>query len=195
VAEEVARLAVERIDRGVLGLDLAGSEAESPASPFLGVFNEARQAGLKITLHAGEWGGPENVREAIEKFDSQRIGHGVRIMEDPRLVEIARERSTTFEVCITSNYQSGVVPKLTAHPFAAMLDAGLNATLNTDDPSVSQIVLSHEYRTANEELGVRLKTLRDQTLAAAQASFLPDAERADLIAALSKKFEKVLPGL
>ncbi len=195
LAEEVARLAIERKDKGIVGLDLAGSEATAPAAPFIDIFKEAQQSGLHITIHAGEWGGAENVREAIEDFQTNRIGHGVRVMDDRKVIALARERGTPFEVCITSNYQSGVVPGLQDHPFAQMLSAGLNATLNSDDPSISQIVLSNEYRLANEDLGIPLAVLRDQTLAAAEAAFLPDEERTALVQSLSEAYQKTIPGL
>jgi adenosine deaminase len=195
LAEEVIRLAAERQGQGIVGVDLAGSEATSPAKPFIGVFREAQQAGLRVTIHAGEWGGAENVRQAIEDFGSQRIGHGVRVIEDPEVIALARERGTAFEVCITSNYQSGVVPNLEDHPFPQMLDAGLNATINTDDPSISQIVLSNEYRLANEQLGVPLSTVRDQVFAAASAAFLPASERESLVESLQAEYQQNLPYL
>lgn len=195
LAEEVASLAVERKDKGIVGLDLAGSEATAPASPFIGIFKEVQQAGLQITVHAGEWGGAENVREAIADFQTHRVGHGVRVMEDPAVVALARERGTIFEVCITSNYQSGVVSELDVHPIKQMLSAGLKTTLNTDDPSISQIVLSHEYRLANEDLGLPLAVLRDQTLASARAAFLPEPKREALIEKLRSEFQKNIPGL
>jgi len=195
LAEEVARLAIERKDKGIVGLDLAGSEATAPAAPFIGVFKEAQQSGLFITIHAGEWGDAENVREAIEEFETNRIGHGVRVMEDRKVVALAQDRDTPFEVCITSNYQSGVVSGLENHPFAQMLSSGLNATLNSDDPSISQIVLSNEYRLANEDLGIPLAVLRDQTLAAAKAAFLPDEERNALVQSITETYQKTIPGL
>jgi adenosine deaminase len=195
LAEEVIRLAAERQGQGIVGVDLAGSEATSPAKPFIGVFREAQQAGLRVTIHAGEWGGAENVRQAIEDFGSQRIGHGVRVIEDPEVIALARERGTAFEVCVTSNYQSGVVPNLEDHPFPQMLDAGLNATINTDDPSISQIVLSNEYRLANEQLGVPLSTVRDQVFAAASAAFLPASERESLVESLRAEYQQNLPYL
>jgi adenosine deaminase len=195
LAEKVTHLTIERKDKGLVGLDLAGSEATASATPFIGIFREAQQAGLNITIHAGEWGEAENVHQAIEVFGTQRIGHGVRVMDDPDTVALARERGTTFEVCITSNYQSGVVPELEAHPFARMLSANLNATLNTDDPSISQIVLSNELRLANEQLGIPLATIRDQTLAAAKAAFLPEEERLALVDRLITEYNQVIPGL
>ena len=181
LAEQVAWLAAAHIEDGVVGLDLAGNEAEFSAKPFAGIFNEARQAGLHLTIHAGEWGGADNVREAIEQVGAERIGHGVRIMEDEEVVALARERGTTFEVCVTSNYQSGVVPALSDHPFPRMLQADLNVTLNTDDPSVSRIDLSHEFKLVREELGIPLDVLKERVLAAARASFLPEKERGELV--------------
>src|SRR5512142_288103 len=109
LAEQVAWLAAEHQQDGLVGLDLAGNEAEFKAEPFAGIFKEARQAGLHITIHAGEWGPAENVREAIEDLGAERIGHGVRVLEDPAITEMARERNIPFEVCVTSNYQTGVV--------------------------------------------------------------------------------------
>jgi adenosine deaminase len=181
LAEQAVWLAAQNMDKGMVGLDLAGNEAEFPGEPFAGLFNEARQAGLHITIHAGEWGGAENVREAIEVLGAERIGHGVRVMEDPGVVDLARERGTTFEVCVTSNYQSGVVPKLDEHPLAQMLDAGLNVTINTDDPSISRITLSNEFRLIGEDMGISDKVLKERILAAARASFLPEDEREALV--------------
>jgi adenosine deaminase len=195
LAEEVARLAIDRKDKGIVGIDLAGSEATAPAAPFVGIFREVKESGLHITIHAGEWGGAENVRQAIEEFQTQRIGHGVRVMEDRSVVALAKEHRTTFEVCITSNFQSGVVQELDSHPFGQMLSVGLNATLNSDDPSISQIVLSNEYRLANEDLGIRLGVLRDQTLAAAKSAFLPEDEREALVDRLANEYQKTIPGL
>jgi adenosine deaminase len=189
LAEQVAWLTAEKKDRGLVAMDLAGNEAEFKSEPFYGVFKEARQAGLRITIHAGEWGPAANVKEAIEEFSAERIGHGVRVLEDDNVVALAREHNTAFEVCVTSNYQSGVVPALDAHPLKAMLDAGLNATINTDDPSVSRITLSNEYQTVCDDLGLPMDTLRQRVLAAAQASFLPDDERANLVKHLTRELK------
>jgi adenosine deaminase len=176
VAEEVVRLAQERMDLGITGLDLAGNEAEFSAEPFAALFREARQSGLRLTVHAGEWGSAANVRQAVELFGAERIGHGVRVLEDPGAVEAARECGAVFEVCITSNYQSGVVPALSAHPLPRLLAAGLVATINTDDPGISAITLTDEYRLAAEDLGLGLPALRDCILAAARSAFLPPVE-------------------
>ncbi len=186
LAEQVAWLAVSYMQRGIVGMDLAGNEAEFSAKPFAPIFTEAKQSGLHITIHAGEWAGADNVREAIEDVDAERIGHGVRVMEDEEVVALARERGTTFEVCVTSNFQSGVSPALNEHPLPGMIQAGLNVTVNTDDPSVSRIDLSHEYKLICEDLGVPLDALKECNLEAAQAAFLPDEEREQLVSQLKK---------
>jgi adenosine deaminase len=187
LAEQVAWLAASRVGRGILGLDMAGNEAEFSAMPFLGVFKEARQAGLKLTVHAGENAGAANVREALETLDAERIGQGLRVLEDPRTVALARERGTAFEVCITSNYKTGLVPSLQEHPVMKMMQAGLNVTLGSDDPAILQISLAKEYQLACESLGIELKTLKERILAAAQASFLTKAERVTLLEQLQRE--------
>jgi adenosine deaminase len=187
LAEQVAALAVDYRLQGVVGMDLAGNEAEFSAEPFAGIFAGLRQSGLHLTIHAGEWAGAENVREAIEGLEAERIGHGVRVLEDEAVAALARERGTTFEVCVTSNYQSGVVPDLSRHPLPAMLEAGLDVTVNTDDPSVSRITLSDEYRLVCEELGLPLEALKARVLAAARAAFLPADRKEPLIATLKQE--------
>jgi len=181
LAEQTARLAAERIASGIVGLNLAGNEAEFSALPFAGVFRQAKQAGLAISIHAGEWGGAGNVREALEELQADRIGHGVRILEDPQVVALARQKGAAFEVCLTSNYQTGSIPDLKTHPITKMLEAGLIVTINTDDPSISQIALSDEYRLALETLGLKRETLIDCIRAAARASFLPAVEKERLL--------------
>jgi adenosine deaminase len=143
LAEQVAWLAADHIKDGLVALDLAGNEAEFPTKPFHGIFKEARQSGLHVTIHAGEWGPAQHIREAIEDIGAERIGHGVRVLEDDTIAALASERQTAFEVCITSNYQSGVFETLEEHPMMKMFEKGINVTINTDDPSISRITLSH----------------------------------------------------
>ncbi|PKN90710.1 MAG: adenosine deaminase [Chloroflexi bacterium HGW-Chloroflexi-6] len=189
LAEQVAWIAVEKGRENIVGLDLAGNEAQFPAKPFVSLFKEARQSGLFLTMHAGEWSGAANVREAIEVFGAQRIGHGVRVLEDDFTTALARENKTTFEVCMTSNYQTGVVTELNAHPAPKMLNAGLNVTFNTDDPSISQITLGNEYRLAVQDLKIPLDVLKQRILAAASASFLPENDKGKLIQNLKKEMK------
>ncbi|MCC6500781.1 MAG: adenosine deaminase [Anaerolineales bacterium] len=186
IAEQVAWLAADHIKDGIVGMDLAGNEADFPSQPFYGIFKEAKQAGLHITIHAGEWGPGYNVREAIEEIGAERIGHGVRVLDDESIVALARERQTAFEVCITSNYQSGVFESLETHPLMEMYDAGLNVTINSDDPSISRITLSHEYYTACEDLKMPQSALKQRIVAAAQAAFIGETEKEKLVKRLEK---------
>jgi adenosine deaminase len=188
VAAEVASLAAERKDQGIVGLGLAGNEAEHSGLDFQKVFKEAAESGLRLTIHAGEWGGPQNIANAITILGAERIGHGVRVIEDGNVLALARERESAFEVCVTSNHQSGVVSKLREHPLPVMLQQGLNVTINTDDPSISMITLGNEYRVVCEELGLTQTTLRDRVLAAARASFLPDVEKKQLVEMISTEY-------
>jgi adenosine deaminase len=188
LAEQVAWLAAGR-RQCIVGLDLAGNEAEFNGQPFIGIFREAHQAGLRLTVHAGEWSSAQSVREALTDLNAERIGHGVRILEDEGVVELACERNTAFEVCVTSNYQTGVVESFASHPLMKMVEKGLNVTLDTDDPSISQITLGDEYRQACEGLGMSLATLRQCILAAAQSSFLTDQEREELVVQLKKELK------
>jgi adenosine deaminase len=192
IAEQVIQFAVDRKDCGVVGIDLAGNEAEFSARPFTDLFKAAKQAGMHITVHAGEWGKVGNIYDALTYLDAERIGHGVRVLDDPQVVDLALKRDTTFEVCMTSNYQSGVVPPLTEHPITRMLNAGINITLNTDDPSICSITLSDEYQVAEKEMGLPVNVIKDRVLAAAAAAFLPEAERVALLESLTREFEKVL---
>lgn len=180
LAAQVSSLAAERLSEGIVGLDLSGNEAEFSAKPFSRILTEARQQGLHIAVHAGEWGPGENVYQAIQELGAERIGHGIRVMENPPAVALARERLIPFEVCLTSNYQSGVINALKAHPARAMVAAGINVTINSDNPGISQITLSDEYRLAIEVLGFHLSEIKERLLAAAQAAFLPAHERQQL---------------
>ena len=181
LAAQVALLASERIEQGIVGLDLAGAEKGIPSEPFFKIFHHAKEKGLHICAHAGEWDSGDNVAIAIEKLGAERIGHGVRVLESPHAMTLALQKGVSFEVCLTSNYQSGVVNAVDTHPFCAMLAAGLNVTLNTDDPSISQIQLSDEYRRACEILGLTKTALHKRILAAAQAAFLPPDEKQALV--------------
>ena len=188
LAEEVALLVADYQSKGVVGLDIAGNEAEFSAKPFAPIFREAKESGLKITVHAGEWAGAENVREAIEVLGADRIGHGVRVMEDGDVVALAKEYGTVFEVCVTSNHQSGVITSLRKHPLPKMIDAGLITTINTDDPSISRISLSEEFQMAHERLGISMEGLKAQTMNAINAAFVSDIEKERLV----KEFRKWL---
>lgn len=189
LAAQVSYLAAERMQAGiVVGLDLAGDESGFSAEPFAEIFHAAKQNGLGITVHAGEWNTGENVALAVQLLEADRIGHGIRVLESEKAIQITKDLKTPFEVCITSNYQSGVVSSIDDHPITQMLSLGLNTTINTDDPSISQLKLSDEYRLACEVLGMSINNLQDRVLAAAQAAFLPEVEKNLLIETLHEEF-------
>ena len=191
-AKKVMEIALARKNKGIVGVDLAGNEAEFSAEPFQELFKVAQKEGLRVTIHAGEWGGAENVRQAIEVLGADRIGHGIRILEDPEVVTLARDRGTIFEVCVTSNHHSGIVEHLPEHPIKQMHQKGLNVTINTDDPSISRIDLSNEYQTVTELLGMPIGVLEERVMAAARAAFLPDKLRSRLIAKLTEEFRELI---
>lgn len=192
LAREALDIALNRQKDGIVGIDLAGNEADFSAAPFRDLIQEARQGGLRITIHAGEWNGAENVRQAIEDLGADRIGHGIRVMEDPDVVALARERGLPFEVCVTSNFHSGVVDDLSNHPIKSMIDSGLNVTINTDDPSISRINLSSEYQTVHKDLGISMDMIGTRVKAAAQGAFLPDGLRSKLANAIETEFMRKL---
>ncbi len=181
VGQEMMEIAIARQDKGVVGLDLAGNEADFPGDEFEPIFRRARQAGLGITIHAGEWGGPERIRLAIDKLGATRLGHGVRIVEDPTLIDVTRERGVVFEVCPTSNVQSGVFPSYEQHPLRDMYQAGLITTINTDNTSVSGLSLTDELVHAVEHIGFSVDDVKRHTLNSARAAFLAPGDRDRLV--------------
>ena len=181
IGENVFRAALDFRDRGVVALDICGNEAGFSAVPFRGLFEQVKEAGFGVTIHAGEWAGAENIRDAIENLHADRIGHGVRAPEDPKLVEWLAERGTVLEMCPTSNYQSGVIPDWPLHPLLQLYQQGVPTTINTDDPMVSDITLSDEMFRAITVLSFTLDDVKEQTLSAARAAFLPEDERDDLV--------------
>lgn len=142
---EVACNAVNYAGRGVVGLDLSGIEPGFPPEMFEEPFRIARQAGLGITVHAGEAAGPENVRSAIERLGATRIGHGVRVTQDEQVLQLVRERSVTLELCPTSNVLTGAIGSLQEHPIRKLYNEGVLVTVNTDDPTLCGVSLTEEY--------------------------------------------------
>lgn len=166
---------------GVVGIDLAGDEARFPGSRFVGHFRRAREAGLRVTVHAGEAAGPASVRQAIEELGAERIGHGVRAIEDPAVVRLLVDRVICLEQCPTSNVQTSTVPSYAAHPLPALLRAGVRVSLASDDPGISAIDLPHEYRVARDQLGLSGAELREVQRNGLEAAFLGDGEKAELL--------------
>lgn len=136
----------------LVGVDLAGDEAGFPAALFSTAFGLAHDAGLPVTIHAGEAAGPESVWAAIEHLSPRRIGHGVRSAEDARLMDHLAEHDITLEVAITSNVQTGAAPSHRRHPIVDLVNAGVPVVLCTDNPTVSNTRLSVEHAIAGRLL-------------------------------------------
>ncbi len=154
------------------GLDVAGNEARS-ALPFLALF---RELGLPATIHAGEAGGPDNVREAIERFGARRIGHGLRILENPDLVRLALRLEVHFEVCLTSEVQTGAAASWRTHPGRQLVQEGLRVSLNTDDPSICGVQVTNELARA-ARAGWARGELRTAMAGSSLAAFMPSAQK------------------
>jgi len=177
-ADRTLEWALEMQGRGVVALGLSGFESH-PVDPFTEHFRVAAGAGLHRVAHAGEHGGPESVRAVLEACGAERIGHGVRSIEDPDLVAELAAKGTPLEVNPTSNVCLGVVPDLASHPFERLRAAGVRVTVNSDDPPLFATTLTEEYRLLADTFGYDAETCGALALAALDASFLPESEKVE----------------
>lgn len=165
--EETARLSAEFLGKGVVGIDLAGDEAKDFPSDHARVFAVAREAGVPITIHAGEAGGADKIRDALA-MGARRIGHGVRCVEDDSLVAELAERGIALETCYTSNLNTGACTERT-FPLRALMRRGVRVTLNTDNMTVSDTDLATEYASlgiTDEEKRLLLENAKKAAFAA-----------------------------
>ena len=181
---DTVKLAQKYRGRGVIGIDLAGDELHYPAAPHAEAFTLARKLEMPITIHAGESGKPENIREAIFDHGATRIGHGVALERDLELLKQVRDRGTVFEICLTSNLQTCSVPSLRKHPFQKFFDEKVRVTLNTDDPAISNITLTDEFVLAARAYKLTPAQIRELLVNAAQAAFAEPSMRRELVSRL-----------
>ena len=184
-AKEIVGLAVKK---GVNSYDLASDEYNFPPELFCHVFKEVKGNNLNLTIHAGEARGAESVKKALE-CGADRIGHGVRSIEDPVLVEYLKENQIPLEVCPTSNVQTGAVKDFEHHPVKQLFDNGLNITINTDDPGVSGITLSSEYQLIKEKYGFSVDNLKTFIMNGANSAFLPQKDKELLVDRIKYEFK------
>jgi adenosine deaminase len=190
----VVEIAVAAQDQGVVALGLGGSEKGFPPELFASSFEQARQAGLRSVPHAGEIAGPESIWGALRLLHADRIGHGVRCVEDPTLVDHLRERQVALEMCPTSNICLGVFPSYEAHPLRQLWDEGLLITVNSDDPPLFNTDLNHEYEVLVDHFGFGADELERVSLNALHASFLSQTEKAQLEAEFRDQFAQLREG-
>lgn len=176
-AKPVFDFAAERIADGVAAIGIGGFEAEGPALWFRDLYSEARDRGLRLTCHAGETTNAQSIWDAIE-IGAQRIGHGIRAIEDARLIEYLREHSIPLEVCITSNLRTGSVASLREHPVKKLFDAGVPIVLNSDDPALFGCTLNSEFALAGREFGFTAEQLAAISDNARRFAFGPATARA-----------------
>lgn len=182
--EELAALLAHR--EGITALDLAGDELGFPGALFLNHFNQARDAGWHITVHAGEAAGPESIWQAIRELGAERIGHGVKAVEDPALMDYLAEHQIGIESCLTSNVQTSTVASLAQHPLKQFLEHGVLASLNTDDPAVQGVDIIHEYTVAAPAAGLSREQIRQAQINGLTQAFLSEQEKAALIQRVAK---------
>ena len=185
-ARETAICAVETAGDWLVGFGLAGDEKSGNPKDFSWAFDAAREAGLRLTCHAGEWGGPQSVRDAIRDLRVERIGHGVRAIEDLALVDESAERGTVLEVCPGSNVALGLYPSFRAHPIHRLRERGVKVTVSTDDPPFFHTTMEREYALLAEAFdwddgvfGVIART-------SAEAAFCTEETRKKLLKILEK---------
>jgi adenosine deaminase len=176
--KELAALLSHR--KHLVALDLAGDEANFPARLFTEHFARGRDAGWRITVHAGEAGGPESVWDAVRLLGAERIGHGTRALEDPALADFLAENHIAIEANLTSNVQTSTVPDLASHPLREMLARNLLASINTDDPGVSAIDLRYEFEVAAPAAGLSREQTQQAQRNALETAFLSAEEKAAL---------------
>lgn len=166
----------------LVGLDLAGDEAHFPGELFVEHFRRARDAGLHITVHAGESAGAGSIWQALNDLGAERIGHAVHAVDDPALMDELAKRRIGVETNLTSNVQTSTVDNFAAHPLKRFLEHGILATINTDDPGISGIDLPHEYETAARLAGLSVEQARQAQRNALAVAFLSEDEKRALAA-------------
>jgi adenosine deaminase len=184
-AMQAARIAVELREEGVIAFGIGGDELAVPAAEFRSVFDFAAAGGLRRLAHAGEIGGPESVRDALELLGAERIGHGIAVSRDPALAYIMREQSIPLEICPTSNLRTGALARQIGrdeadfrhHPLPDLFRAGVPLSISTDDPAMFQTNLQQEYL-ALLQMGLTPQELVRVAAAGFEGAFLPPAEKA-----------------
>jgi len=178
-------------ERQVIALGLSGDEAKITIDRFIPIFNQARDLGIFRTIHAGELAGPDSIWDAIKLLHAQRIGHGVRGIEDNALIKELYSQQIPLEICITSNICLGIYPDYSSHPINKLWDAGLFITINDDDPALFNNSLTDEYKLLIDKFGFDLEKLKRVIFNGINASFLSHDEKGNLRRQFAEEFEQL----
>lgn len=184
-ARETALCAQETAGDFITGFGMGGDEKSGHPKDFAYAFDMAREAGLRLTTHAGEWGGAQEVRASLDALKVERVGHGVQSIDDPALIERLVEEGIVLEVCPGSNVFLGVYPQLSAHPIERLRSEGVKVTVSTDDPPFFRTTMSREYEDLERVFGWDVARFTEVNMVAAEAAFCDDETRA----ALRKRLE------
>ena len=185
-ARETALCAAETAGDWLVGFGLAGDEKVGRPKDFAWSFDCAREAGLRLTCHAGEWGGPDSVRDAVRDLRVERIGHGVRAIEDPALVDELAEAGIVLEVCPGSNVALKLYPNFRAHPIEELLERGVKVTVSTDDPPFFHTTMAREYDALAEAFGWDDGVFRQIADTSIRAAFCMEETRDKILKRLEK---------
>ncbi|HEV8581943.1 MAG TPA: adenosine deaminase [Thermoanaerobaculia bacterium] len=189
-ADRTLEWALAGRERGVVvALGLSGSENRFPTEPFLEHFDTARREGLHRVAHAGETAGPESIRSVLAVCGAERIGHGIRAIDDPSLLEELRVAQIPLEVCPSSNVCLGVVPDYPSHPFDRLYRAGVALSVSSDDPAFFNTNLTLEFLRLHQTFGYSPAELAGLSLAALRQSFLPEARRQEMEESFRQQFD------
>jgi adenosine deaminase len=191
LADHTTAVAIEGREIGVVALGLAGAEAGAPPEPFAPWFDRARAAGLHSAPHAGEHAGADSVWGAVRALGAERIGHGVRAVEDPALVTYLAQQQIPLDVCPLSNVRLGVAASLERHPLPRLLDAGVTVTINSDDPSLFNTSISDDYATLVEPFGLSVEQIDEIVLSGFRSSFLPAERKQALVADVQRELDSL----
>jgi adenosine deaminase len=195
VSQEMAELAIDFRERGVVGFDLAGEEGGFPPKKHVDAFHYIQRQNFSITIHAGEAFGKESIWQAIQWCGAHRIGHATRLIEDIRvadddptqvvsmgyLAQYVLDKRIPLEICLTSNVDTGAVPSIAEHPFGIFHRYKFRVTLNTDDRLMSDTTMSREFKLAHDAFKLSLNDLEKLTINAMKSSFIPYKKRIEII--------------
>ena len=180
-AKSAALCAAETAGDFIRGFGMAGAETVGTQGDYACSFDLAREAGLKLTTHAGEWGGAESVRQAIQDLNVERLGHGVQVIEDPALVEEVIDRGITLEVCPSSNVALSIFPHIKSHPIAALREMGVKVTVSTDDPPFFHTTMCREYELLTDAFNWSDADFKELNKTAINAAFCDDETKVRLL--------------